>query len=151
MNTPYFSFKFSLSDVPINEVIQSLTSLISSKIILHNIDIAQDIQYTTRNDVERFILDNDLVKEEDIIDDRRKVGDNCISFYNEDRSLKIKVYNKFVQMLESCDVMIVLDSRIHNIFIDPLLSSQATMKRTSETGITRIEIKIYGEEIRNLL
>jgi len=153
INIPYFSFKVSLSDVLINEVKKhSLTSLISSKIILHDIDIAQDIQYiTTRNDVERFILDNDLVKEEDIIDDRRKVGDNCISFYNEDQSLKIKVYNKFVQMLESCEVLTVLGSRIHNIFVDPLLSLQAAMQRTSKTGVTRIEIKIYGEEIRNLL
>ena len=54
---PYFSFKVSLSDVPIDEVIQSLTSLISSKIILHNINIAQDIQYiTTRNDVEKGLI-----------------------------------------------------------------------------------------------
>ena len=142
INIPYFSFKVSLSDVLINEVKKhSLTSLISSKIILHDIDIAQDIQnITTRNDVERFILDNELVKEEDIIDDIIKVGDNSISFYNEDQSLKIKVYNKFKQMLESCDVMIVLGSRIHHLFVDPLLSLQATMKRTSEAGVTRIEI-----------
>jgi len=91
INTPYFSFKVSLSDVPIDEVIHSLPHLISSRIILHDIDIAQDIQYiTTRKDVKQFILDNNLVREKDIIDDRKKVGDNCISFYNEDRSLKIK-------------------------------------------------------------
>ena len=92
-----------------------------------------------------------LVKEEDMIDDRRKVGDNCISFYNEDRSLKIKVYNKFGQMLKSCDIMTVLGSRIHNIFVDPPLSLQYTMKKTSDTGVTRFEIKIYGQEIRSLL
>src|SRR5882724_3289198 len=54
-------------------------------------------------------------------------------------------------MLESCDVMTVLGYRIHDLFVDPLPLLQATMKRTSETGITRIEINIYGEEIRNLL
>ena len=87
------------------------------------------------------------VQSNDIVDDRRKVGDNCISFYDPDYTMKIKVYNKFVQMLESCDVMIVLGSRLHNLFVDPTDYIMFILEEIKYTGVTRIEVKIYNSEV----
>ena len=97
-------------------------------------------------DVMKHILKNGIVKG-DIVDDRRKVGDNCISFYTPDHSMKIKVYNKFVQMLESCDVIMVLGSRIHNLFVEPTNYMKYILRELVDTGITRIEIKFYDREL----
>jgi nitrogen regulatory protein PII len=143
--TPYFSIRITLSEVDLEHVLEAIPSIANTdNVIIHDIDIAQDINYiTTRRNVEEHILANGVQKR-DIVDDRYKVGDNCISFFNDDRTLKVKVYNKYVQMLESSDVMTTLGSRLHNLFVDPKDSIRETLERTRETGITRIEVKFYG-------
>jgi hypothetical protein len=150
--TTYFSIKLSLSEVKLEKVLNSLKYIISSNVILHDIDITQDIPYIThREQVKEHILKKGI-EQKLIIDDLSKVGRNCISFYNKDPSdkeslLRIKVYNKFVQMLESCDVRTTLGSRIHNLFVDPSRSMKNIFELTKYTGLTRIEIKFYGSSI----
>src|SRR3979490_3353851 len=145
--TEYYCIKISLSAVPLEKVLDFIRKIIHSDIILHDIDITQYIPYiTVRKDVMEHILKNGIIKR-DIVDDRRKVGDNCISFYTPDHSMKIKVYNKFVQMLESCDVMMVLGSRIHNLFIDPTNYMKYILRELVDTGMTRIEIKFYDRQL----
>jgi hypothetical protein len=147
VGTPYYCFKISLSEVPIGHILSKLKNIVCEGIILHDIDIAQDIKcITTRKDVKDHILKNGVYKE-NIVDDRSKVGDNCISFYDNSHSVKVKVYNKFVQMLESCDVMTILGSRLHNLFVDPSPSFKETLSRTKNMGLTRIEVKFYGSDI----
>ena len=148
--TTYYRFKISLSEVPIACILNRLKRIVHKKVIFHDIDISQDIGYiTTRKDVEKHILTNKICHKKDIVDDRKKVGDNCISFYDINYS-KIKIYNKFVQMLESCDVMTILGSRIHNLFVDPSPSFRSTLERTKDVGLTRIEVKFYGEDIHDV-
>ena len=51
-------------------------------------------------------------------------------------------------MLESCDVMTVLGSRIHNLsFVDPTNYMKYILRELVDTGITRIEIKFYDREL----
>jgi hypothetical protein len=154
--TKYFPIKISLSEVSIKKAIHFLEDTISHNLILHDIDITQDIPYiTNRNIVEKHILKKGI-KKEYIVDDLHKVGKNCISFYSKDpltefskgTLLRIKVYNKFVQMLESCDVRSTIGSRIHNLFVDPTDPMKEILERTKEVGITRIEIKFYGKDIQ---
>jgi hypothetical protein len=141
--TSYFSIKVSLSEVALEVILVAIQSIATDEVIVHDIDIAQDIDYiTSRKDVENYILANG-VKKEDIVNDRCKTGDNCISFFNHNRTLKVKVYNKYVQMLESCDVMTTLGSRLHSLFVDPIESIRNTLERTKEVGVTRIEVKFY--------
>lgn len=148
IGTSYFSFKVSLSEVSLEKILTALSNILSDEIIFHDIDITQDIPYiTTRQDVQKYILENGI-KKENIVNDLRKVGRNCISFYNDDHSVRIKVYNKFVQMLESCDVMTMLGSRIHAFFVDPTISMRNTLLSTKEVGMTRVEVKFY--ELNNL-
>jgi hypothetical protein len=52
-------------------------------------------------------------------------------------------------MLESCSVRTTLGSRIHNLFVDPTDSMKRTFERTKKFGLTRIEIKFYGNEIHS--
>ena len=74
IDTPYFSYKISLSEIPLDEVIQSLPRIVSPKVILHDIDIAQDMPYiTTRKDVRKFVLEEGLVEENNIVGDRRQL------------------------------------------------------------------------------
>ena len=78
--TEYYCIKISLSAVPLEKVLDFIRKIIHSDIILHDIDITQDVPYITiRKDVMEHILRNGIIKR-DIVDDRRKVGDNCISF-----------------------------------------------------------------------
>jgi hypothetical protein len=145
--TSYYCFKISLSEVPIRDILFKLRYIVCEDVILHDIDIAQDIKYiTTRKDVRSHILKHGI-HEKDIINDRSKVGDHCISFYDSNYTIKIKVYNKFVQMLESCDVMTVLGSRLHSLFVDPSPSFRNTLLRTKKEGLTRIEVKFYASDI----
>src|SRR3979490_3337292 len=145
--TEYYCIKISLSLVPLERVLNFIRKIIRNDIILHDIEITQDVPYITiRKDVMKHILKNGIIKR-DIVDDRRKVGDNCTSFYTPDDSMKIKVYNKFVQMLESCHVMTVLGSRIHNLFIDPTNYMKYILRELLHTGMTRIEVKFYDREL----
>jgi hypothetical protein len=50
-------------------------------------------------------------------------------------------------MLESCDVMTILGSRLHSLFVDPSPSFKETLLRTRDVGLTRIEVKFYGSDI----
>jgi hypothetical protein len=155
--TQYFSLKISLSEVSIEKVLYFLGNITSDNVILHDIDITQDVPYiTNRETVEEHILGRGIEKRF-IVSDLHKVGKNCISFYNRDplddtgsTLLRIKVYNKFIQMLESSSVRTTLGSRLHNIFVDPTDSMKRTFLRTRKVGLTRIEVKFYGQEIRSL-
>ena len=155
--TQYFSLKISLSENSIERVLDFLENIISNNVILHDIDITQDVPYiTNREKVEEHILEKGIERRF-IVNDLYKVGKNCLSFYNRDPSedtgstlLRIKVYNKFIQMLESSGVRTTLGSRIHNMFVDPTDSIKRTFERTREVGLTRIEMKFYGQEIRSL-
>jgi hypothetical protein len=143
--TPYLSIKISLSKVDLENILEAIPNIVNcDDIILHSIDIAQDVEYiTTRKDVEEHILANG-VERKNIVNDRYKVGDNCISFFNDDRTLKVKVYNKYTQILESAGVTTTLGSRLHYLFSG---STGETLRRTKRTGATRIATTFYGGDL----
>jgi hypothetical protein len=150
----YISFKVSLS----GEIVRTLFSnlywgisyLHSEYIFLHDIDITVDCQGNTSRDKMFSFLTSRGVDPDDIVDDRHNVGDNCISWYGvtlNNIKIKTKVYNKFVQMLESSDVRSYIGSRISEIVANPSKEMRKSMNECNAYGMTRVEIKVYSPYI----
>ncbi|KAH7043376.1 hypothetical protein BKA57DRAFT_469687, partial [Linnemannia elongata] len=78
--------------------------------VLHDIDMTRDCRYVTeRRLVEQHLLRNGITT---VIQDRSRVGDHCISWMSssdDTKNISYKVYNKFVQILESAEYLAHLD------------------------------------------
>jgi hypothetical protein len=131
------------------------------RVVLRSVDITVDCgRISNRKLIENFILTNNLAKKEDIINDRSSVGDNCISFKRNSSEIKdrrcqslptrVKIYNKFIQMLESAELLTSIGSRLSHLVADPSPSFVNKVKRFREIGFTRIELTIYGSELYSL-
>lgn len=72
---------------------------------------------TTRDNIEKHLLRNGTINKINIVKDIHRVGNNCILFYNIIGSILIrtKVYNKFVQMMESSSIRENIGSRLHDL------------------------------------
>jgi hypothetical protein len=155
IGTSYVSFKVSLSNEDPEQLVRNLKKgnsvLRSSQIFLRDIDVTADcFGSTTREHVKKYIVENGIASEEHIVKDRNKVGNNCISWYMTSGSgvrLRIKVYNKFVQMLESAEVRSYIGSRLSSIVADPSKRFRDVLKECKNHGLTRIEIKVYSQDI----
>jgi len=158
MGVDYVSFKVSLSNEDPAVLIQSLKSgssvLRNSQVFLKDIDVTADcFGSSTREHVRKYIIENNIAQESDIINDRNKVGNNCISWYSFSDGgvrLRIKVYNKFVQMLESSEVRSYIGSRLSSIVSDPSKRFRSVLKECKDYGLTRVEIKIYSQCIYDI-
>ena len=90
---------------------------------------------------------------EDIVDDVDQVGNNCISWYARTETgilLRIKVYNKLVQMLESVDIRKSIGSRLHDLVSNSSDEFQQILLNASEYGLTRVEIKVHSQDVYDL-
>lgn len=149
VGSSYVSYKVSTSNQDIRGIISCLNTLPIENVFLHDIDVTVDCHgVVTRVDVEEYLLKHRIPRGQ-IVDDRRKVGDNCISWYSNTNIgvlIRTKVYNKFVQMLECPSVIKNIGSMIHELIANPSDSFQQTLINTSVTGITRVEIKVYSQQ-----
>ncbi|KAL1933994.1 hypothetical protein VTP01DRAFT_8084 [Rhizomucor pusillus] len=110
----YIAIKVSFQqELPLNTVIrcvrQVMRLLEESTVILHDIDIAVDCALISTGAIIKEYLMTLGVTGRDIADDVKDVGLNCISWRRYTTSvppvmLRTKIYNKFVQMLQSTDV-----------------------------------------------
>lgn len=151
----YLVFKISFSEYNLDKILPFITTFISCckkyNIYLDNIDISMDIKnISTRNIIQDYILSQGI-QIKDIINDTSKVGINCISFnkyLNNKIKIKIKLYNKLVQMLQSSNVRKNFGCQITNLiyntdyFIHKLQNSK-------NNGLTRFEITIYDNELHS--
>jgi len=153
----YISFKISLSNENPEILIQNLKShshvLRNSQIFLKDIDITADcFGSSTREYIRKHILKNNIASEEDIVKDKNKVGNNCISWHSisgNGTRLRIKVYNKFVQMLESSEIRSYIGSRLSSIVSDSSKRFRNVLKECKDCGLTRVEIKVYSQHIHD--
>jgi gamma-glutamylcyclotransferase (GGCT)/AIG2-like uncharacterized protein YtfP len=145
----YISYKVSTSNQDVHDIINCLSILPIDNVFLHDIDVTVDCHgVVTRADVEEYLLKR-RIPQNQIVNDLKKVGNNCISWYSNTNTgilIRTKVYNKFVQMLECPSVIKNIGSMIHELIANPSDSFQQTLVNTSTTGITRIEIKVYSQQ-----
>lgn len=158
VGTKYKSFKVSLSREDPQNVCSTLrigtSTLNNEDIYIHDIDITLDCRgAVTRQIIEKYIIQNNIAGESDIVNDANRVGNNCISWYSflgSGEKTRVKIYNKFAQMLESAEVRTYIGSRISSIIADPCERFRETLKNSKDFGLTRLEIKIYASNIHNM-
>jgi hypothetical protein len=150
----YVAIKVSLDYCRAKRVVPMLANalpLLADKcIVLHDIDFAYDCRYiTTRGILAKYIVEKKAGR---IVDDRHKVGMHCISWWGkkqDTKNIRHKVYNKFIQALESADVRKSLGSRMEN-----LVENEGTfahrLERHKNHGYTRIELTFYNPELQSL-
>jgi hypothetical protein len=149
----FVAIKVALDDCTGRRVVLTLANVLRAMkkkfIVLHDIDFAHDCKYiTTRSHLERHLEDNGITN---IVDDRRKVGDYCISWRGSKKrkNIRYKVYNKFVQLLESAEVRKSLGSRMEEL-VERGGKFSKRLKRYRKYGYTRIELTFYGSKLLSL-
>ena len=150
----YIAIKVSLNYCRAKRVVPVLANLLpileDSTIVLHDIDFAYDCKrITTRSLLTRYIYHNQGGK---VVDDRRRVGNHCISWKGTKKgtkNIRYKVYNKFVQILESAEVRKSLGSRMEDL-VEKEGKFARQLKRKKMDGYTRIELTFYGASLRSL-
>lgn len=153
----YISLRVSFENISYEQLWPKLKEILRKArkqcMILHDLDISVDCaNISTRNIIKEYILANG-VKEKDIVNDRNSVGDNCISWKKNDNAstdipLRIKVYNKFVQMLESRELRSLMGSQLHHLVANPNKDFQDHIANYRRRGMTRIEITFYTADFK---
>jgi hypothetical protein len=148
----YIAIKVSLAYCRAKRVIPALSSILPTlkelSIALHDIDLARDCRYvTTRMYLERHLKERRVCP----IDDRKRVGDHCVSWMGtgEAKNIRYKVYNKFVQMLESAEVRKSLGSRMEDIVATDGRFSKRLLRHKNH-GFSRLELTFHGAELLDL-
>ncbi|CAO3570249.1 unnamed protein product [Mortierella alpina] len=142
----YVAIKVSLIDCRAKRVVATLSSLLPTlrkrSIVLHDIDFTYDCRYVTmRSYVERHLKDNGI---DTVIDDRKRVGDHCVSWMghvDETKGIRYKVYNKFVQMLESAEKYGYMWRRVSSAIAMTLLANYSF----NDCPIYYLEAEVKGD------
>lgn len=157
-NAGYKSINITFHDVDFSYLLLSLEKVITkfrkNNILLRSIDVTVDCgRISTRKLIEEYLFAQNLIaSKKDIADKHQSVGDNCISFnqYSSvlDNSLtRVKIYNKFIQTLESCQILQNLGSRLSHLVADKDTTFTDKVKHFREVGYSRIEITVYGSTL----
>lgn len=149
----YIAVKVSLSDMDLEDVhrmlFPAIRELEESYIILHDIDVFVDCGgITNRGIVQEYLLENGISMQS-IVNDRVRVGDDCISWMVKNRR-RNKVYNKYIQMLQSCDVRKAVGSIIADLIHNPDDKFTDKLLRYREIGMSRVETTFYSSELRSV-
>ncbi|KAL1932987.1 hypothetical protein VTP01DRAFT_8665 [Rhizomucor pusillus] len=125
-------------------------------IVMHDLDISIDCGLvSTRDLIESYITQVLEADPSDIVSDRHKVDDHCTSWLcqttgNVAVDLRVKIYNKFVQMIESTDARSCIESQLSNFVANKSEKFTAKLLRYKDTGMTRLEIAMYARDLFNL-
>lgn len=157
-NLAYISIKVALhahdliSLRPVLRLI--LHELADNFIYMHDIDIARDCQYvTSRPILKKYLKEqyDDDDGELDIVDDLDKVGNHCLSwilYTYKNQKIRCKMYNKFVQMMESAETRMSLGSRMEDLVMAQDKKLHKRLRKAKEHGLSRLEITFYGKKLR---
>lgn len=138
--------RLSHDGIPPQECISKMRIVLSryKRIRLSSADFTMDCpNITTRKDVENWLPGGTVIAEH-----AARVGNNCISWYDvaiDGGKIRIKVYNKIVQLFESAGVFEKNGSNFHMLLNDSALSGTAL--KFKECGVSRIEITFYSETV----
>lgn len=126
---------------------EQLESLQQKGVYMSSIDFTIDVAYCTTRDT----LIQHLGYPDNICDDIKKVGKHCLSWRitdEQNNQIRVKVYNKFVELIESRGVLVTLGSSLYEFMEDSSLTD--TLLAFKHSGITRIELTFYGSALKPL-
>ena len=158
--------KVGLADAPLNKVIrvvcdQSVIQLLNDNdLFIHDIDITQDfagtfnkhelIQYLVEQDGRFQVAGSKLGLPYTIRDDDHKVGSSCIEIMGQDelteQKIRYKVYNKFIQSLESKGVRTSIGNHVMDWIHNPSPMLGNSIEQSFDYGLLRLEITYYMDE-----
>lgn len=124
---------------------EELKLLEEKGVYMISIDFTIDVAFCTTRDV----LLQHLGYPNTVCDNIKKVGKNCLSWNDRDEEhdkIRIKVYNKFVELIESKGVLVTLGSSLYEFMEISSLSD--TLLALKESGISRIELTFYKSELK---
>jgi hypothetical protein len=153
----YISIKVSFENVLFVDLLPILKHiikrLVGNSVVMHDMDVGVDLaRISTRALITEYLLSCGVEKK-DIVNDRHSVGDNCISWFSSITikktavSIRAKVYNKFVQMLESSEVRSKLGSKLSYLVANTDLDLGEKIQKYKKLGMTRLEITLYGSKV----
>lgn len=150
----YISIKVSLHNLKLATLLTSLGNIVHDLhrdyIFLHDVDIATDCRYVTSRPILQEYLEAKFGDEIEIVGDRSRVGDHCLSWMSateDDQKVRCKIYNKFVQMMESAETMLSLGSRIESLVMPVDEKFHKRLRSARKTGLSRLEVKFYGSKL----
>lgn len=153
----FIQIKVSFDEITLEMTLRLLRSihreLYDNLIIMHDLDISVDCALvSTRDIIESYITQVLEVEPKDIVSDRNQVGDHCISWLCQTTGatvvdLRAKIYNKFVQMIESTEARSRIGSQLSNFIANRSQRFTQKLLRYKDTGMTRFEITVYGTEL----
>lgn len=154
-------YKISCNSIPLDVVKKIITDkeLTDHRIELEDIDITQDFSgsFNKKDVVESmlgsgFRLQGEEGYDEDdatILDNSNSVGDNCLTFMDKNEygtTIRSKIYNKFVQEIESDSVRDNFGHHIHGWCTESGFQKD-TVKKALQNGIIRIETTFYSKYV----
>ncbi len=80
-----------------------------------------------------------------IVDNDGKVGKNCLTYMDDDK--RCKIYNKFVQSLESGSVRDNVGNHIHDWIVQQGTTLATAREAGINRGVTRAEITFYTDSV----
>ena len=139
------TYKVDTASMEIEDVYKILETekIKKDKIIFMDIDITRD--YTgcfNKNEIIEVIEQNQTDGEK-IIENTHTVGNNCLTVYNNDKDIRTKIYNKFVQELESYSVRGNHGDHLYDWCNAKTEYRKQTQEASLETGLLRIETTFY--------
>ncbi|ORX65758.1 hypothetical protein DL89DRAFT_260825 [Linderina pennispora] len=121
-------------------------------VFLLNYDITMDcLNISSRAVIKEFLFDNGI-SSNDILDDEDKVGANCISWFTDEDEIRIrnKLYNKFVQLLESGEVRNQLTSKLSELVMPTSQQFGETLVACRNEGLMRLELTVHSPELKEV-
>jgi len=141
--------KLTLNHLTLDQSIRFINDIVSENIQILSVDITLDCKRIfDPSEFKEFILGN--TENVEYIADMNKVGRNCLVFRYpfQEMIIKAKVYNKWVQLIESSGVYANIGSVLHS-FIDKGNQLFDFLEEAKNEGFTRIELCIDYPKIQN--
>lgn len=151
------AIKASFENIAFGYLLETLKKAIKhlkrNYVLMHDMDISMDLaRISTRKVIYDYLLGMGIEKE-DIVNDRYSVGDNCISWYSTTTikdnivPVRVKMCNKFIQMLESAEVCSLIGSQLSYLVANTDESLSEKSQRYLHRGMCRLKITLYGSKV----
>ena len=155
--------KVALADVEIKKIVSIITSkekiknLEEQGIYLSDVDFTRDFMGVINKkklkdyllELDNFTMEGDYGEREyTVLDNGKYVSNNCLTFIGKGEygTIRFKLYNKFVQSMESPSVREKIGNHISDWCNNPQKILNNSIKQSLETGLLRLEITYYFSE-----
>ena len=133
---------------------ENIKFLSNNNIFINDIDFNQDFSGLINNEevINWLLINRDFRMQESyvlathtILDNDFKISRNCLTFnkHTNNGDIRYKLYNKFVQSLESPSVRDLVGSHLGDYISNPKDKLKEAIMLAKDTGILRLEITFY--------